>query len=57
MKELIAKLLLGLINPELVKSIVLIMVEFLIAAVKSSATDWDDKVILPILEKLKKSLA
>lgn len=57
MKSLFAKLLLGLINADLVKSIVLLMVEFVIQAVKSTTTDWDDKVILPILEKLKKSLA
>lgn len=56
MKSLIAKLLIGMINPELIKSLVGILLSMVEAAVKSTETDWDDKNIMPIVDKLKKSL-
>lgn len=56
MKDVILRLLIGLIKPELVFSIVNIALQAIKSAVKSSQTDWDDKVILPIIEKLEKAL-
>lgn len=56
MKDLILKFLMSLLNADLILGFVKLGIDFIEAAIKSSATDWDDKIILPILEKLKEKL-
>lgn len=54
MKAILFRLLMAILNQEMIVSIVRIAISALESAVKSSSTEWDDKIILPILEKLKK---
>ena len=56
MQNLILKALLALVNPDLIVSIVKIFIGFAKQAIISSKTEWDDKAILPIIEKLEKAL-
>jgi hypothetical protein len=56
MRSLFGKLVIGLINPDLIISLVKLILGVLEQAIKSTSTDWDDKNILPIVEKLKKAL-
>lgn len=56
MKSILFRLLIAVVNPDVIFSIVRLAITALKAAIKSSSTDWDDKAILPILEKLEKAL-
>ena len=56
MKGILFRLLMAVLNPEMILSIVRIAISALESAVKSTSTDWDDKLIMPVLEKLKKAL-
>lgn len=56
MSSLFGKLIIGLINPELILTVVKLLLGVVSEAVKSTKTDWDDKNILPIIEKLRKAL-
>ena len=56
MSNLFGKLVIGLINPDLIISLVKLLLGVVEQAIKTTKTDWDDKNILPIIEKLKKAL-
>lgn len=56
MSNLFGKIIIGLINPELIVSLVKLILGVAEQAIRSSKTDWDDNNILPILETLKKAL-
>lgn len=56
MQTLILKMLLALVNPELIVGIAKFGLGFLKQAIVSTKTDWDDKTLLPIVEKLEKAL-
>lgn len=56
MSSLFGKLFIGLINPEMLLTVIKLMLAVVSEAVKSSETDWDDKNILPIIDKLQKAL-
>ena len=53
MKVILMRLVVAILNPAMIGSIVNIALASLEAAIKSSSTDWDDKNLLPILNKLK----
>lgn len=56
MQTLLTKMLLSLVNPELIVGITRLAVSFAKQAIISSKTDWDDKALLPIVEQLEKAL-
>jgi hypothetical protein len=57
MKAILIRLAISMIRPELIFSLINLSLTAIESAVKSSSTEWDDKAILPIVEKLKKALA
>ena len=56
MKEILLRLVFAMVNSDVIYSIVRLAIVALKSAIKSSSTDWDDKTILPIIEKLEKTL-
>lgn len=45
-----------MVNTEVITSIVKLALSALKAAVKSTSTDWDDKVLLPLIDKVENAL-
>ena len=56
MSSLFGKLIIGLINPQLIFTLVKLLLGIIEGAIKTTKTEWDDKTLLPVLEKLKKAL-
>ena len=55
-KALILKIIIQIINPDMIVGLVRTAIESIKQAVLSSETKWDDKTILPVIEKLEKAL-
>ena len=56
MNQIVLRLIMAMVNSDVIVSIVKIALNALKAAVKSSSTDWDDKILLPIIEKVQKTM-
>lgn len=57
MRTILFRLLISMVNADLIKSVVVSALGFLEAAIISSSTDWDDKTLLPVLKKLKDAMS
>lgn len=56
MQSIIAKLFISLVNPAMIGTIVKMLLEVVRQAILSTATEWDDKTVLPFVDKLLKAL-
>jgi hypothetical protein len=56
MKGIALRLVVALFKPELVFSLVNLALQMIESAIKSSSTDWDDKNLLPMVQKLRKAM-